>query len=314
MESSRISAAIPEILQASETASQFFVRKKRRPCRTGVLPVDFLDVHDGDIVEFYGPSGSGKTAFLIQVVVSCILPQEWRDIDIGGRESRAIFIDTEYKLDIFRIAIALAQRVEDAIRLARGEDVDEAEVEDAVNELRTTSLRRLHVFRCGTSFELLCTIRQLKDVAANESQCPIKVLAIDSISGFFWQDKSGVEAEFYSRMINAISKSIQTLAKTMHLAAFATRSLYFWGSNKVKQPLIGKGGAVAGLSAVADSLVRDYINRVWLDVVKHRVLLCRSHLSIRHISPAQCVPTPIFVAGVHKSNMVVEFSGLMSEI
>lgn len=59
------------------------------------------------MVELYGPEGSGKSELALHYIAKTCLPTQWKGYPLGGLGAKVIFIDTEYKFSILRLAIVI---------------------------------------------------------------------------------------------------------------------------------------------------------------------------------------------------------------
>jgi hypothetical protein len=60
-----------------------------------------------DLITGQGPKASGKTELLYQLLTNCILPKEWRGIELGGHECGVLLFDTDLKFDLQRVLTLL---------------------------------------------------------------------------------------------------------------------------------------------------------------------------------------------------------------
>ena len=112
-------------------------------------------VETQSITEFYGQYGSGKTQFILQLAVNAQLP-----IEQGGLGGEIAIIDTENTF-----------RPERIISMAKALELDPDEV-----------LSKIHVGRAYNSHQQMLMVEKVKEIAKER---PIKVLAVDSLTGAF---------------------------------------------------------------------------------------------------------------------------------
>ena len=164
----------------------------------------------GDVVEVQGPASSGKTWLIDQMVMSCVLPYELLEEPsslmsptIGGWNKSAIVFDTQGRWNVNRLAKMLRSRLRKG-----GLSPETADV------IVGDSLRRVHIFRPKSSSSLAATIFRLPHYHA--TQMPneeIGLLAIDSISTFYWEDK--YESEQQRAYGLGFHDSINNLSKVL---------------------------------------------------------------------------------------------------
>lgn len=98
--------------------SQLFARLGEKPSLARLNPKLIppgLEPRPGDVVEIYGNSGSGKTELLLNLAAMCILPEQWKAIDIGGLGTSVVFIDTDHQFSMLRLFALLERKVAEAI-------------------------------------------------------------------------------------------------------------------------------------------------------------------------------------------------------
>ncbi|KAM8822103.1 DNA repair protein XRCC2 [Synchiropus picturatus] len=120
----------------------------------------------GEVVEVYGAEGTGKTELLYHLLCRCVLPRS-----SGGLEVEVAFVDTDCSLDLLRLVDILDQRL-----AAAGSD----------ESVLRACLSRLLVLHCSSSSQLLLTLHYMETTLSTRP-C---LLFIDSISAFYWPDRS----------------------------------------------------------------------------------------------------------------------------
>ncbi|XP_014869395.1 PREDICTED: DNA repair protein XRCC2 isoform X2 [Poecilia mexicana] len=217
----------------SESGTQLFARLEARRCLKDVEPRLFAD--DG------GPD-RGKTELLYHLLCRCVLPEA-----AGGLEVDVVFVDTDYSLDMFRLASVLDSRLN-----AGGS----AGSDDAV--LRSC-LSRLLVVRCSSSSQLLLTLHFLETTLSSRPRAAL--LLIDSISAFYWSDRS--EAASVAKQEEKLSRCSELLGRLLRdyrITIFATCHPIRRGSNGPPS------------SSEAD---RSHLCRAWQRLVTHRLVCSR---------------------------------------
>ena len=112
-------------------------------------------VETQSITEFYGQYGSGKTQFILQLAVNATLP-----IEQGGLDGEVAIIDTENTF-----------RPERIISMAKALELDPDDV-----------LSKIHVGRAYNSHQQMLMVKKVTKLAKER---PIKMLAVDSLTGAF---------------------------------------------------------------------------------------------------------------------------------
>nr|XP_054767459.1 DNA repair protein XRCC2-like [Lytechinus pictus] len=109
----------------SETGAQLFARLGEKPSLARLNPKLIppgLEPRPGDVVEVYGSSGSGKTELLLNLTATCVLPEQWKGIDIGGLGTSVVFVDTDHQFSMLRLFALLEHKVTNAIHRMKLKD------------------------------------------------------------------------------------------------------------------------------------------------------------------------------------------------
>ncbi|XP_027860840.1 DNA repair protein XRCC2 isoform X3 [Xiphophorus couchianus] len=216
----------------SESGTQLLARLEARRCLKDIEPQLFAD--DG------GPD-RGKTELLYHLLCRCVLPEA-----AGGLEVDVVFVDTDYSLDVFRLASVLDSRLS-----ADGS----AGSDDAV--LRSC-LSRLLVVRCSSSSELLLTLHFLETTLSSRPKAAL--LLIDSISAFYWSDRSegGASVAKQEEKLSRCSELLGRLLRDYRITIFATC-----------HPIRRTSSGPPSSSSEAD---RSHLCRAWQRLVTHRLV------------------------------------------
>ena len=136
-----------------------------------------------NVIEVYGESGAGKTELLQEVLLRTILPPE-----AGGEGSGAIIFDNESSFRPRKLALRITWALEAAAQQAR--DAVDAAAETAsaaaaaaaaaaasslllaggIEKAREECLRRVHVYRCQSSFQCLLTLHAARELMEQEQR------------------------------------------------------------------------------------------------------------------------------------------------
>ena len=195
--SSNIASFLPSFPPLPPPPQQLYARCAPRPQlgRLGWSPLE-RPLSAGDILELEGPPGSGKTELLLEALLNCVLPRAVP----GGMESAAVYIATDARWCRRRVAERLQERL-GVHRQNGGEGADPGAPDDAVVQ---QCLSRLVVVRCHSARELLAALARVQhacnvgsgallgDAAgeAAEEPPPVRLLAVDTINAFYWQERS----------------------------------------------------------------------------------------------------------------------------
>ena len=149
----------------------------------------------GDSVELYGEEGCGKTELLVHFCANCILPKSLSSINISGKETKVIFIDTSYKFPLWRLIQIIEHRIRRETKAARTV-ISTNEMDKIVK----SCLQRLFIVQCLSSLNLMKTLSFLERLL-NENP-DISVMMIDNISEFYWVDRTIGDGSRYQQEAN----------------------------------------------------------------------------------------------------------------
>ncbi|KAF8216111.1 P-loop containing nucleoside triphosphate hydrolase protein, partial [Mycena galopus ATCC 62051] len=131
----------------------------------------------GDVLEIQGPSGSGKTQLVQSLLAIALMPCSF------GWGKAAVVFDTEGTFDLGnfrRVLVRASSRYNTSS--------DEAQL------LVETALRNLHVFRPASTAQLAASIYNLPAYQkAHMPDADIALVAVDSLSAFYWPDRFTAE-------------------------------------------------------------------------------------------------------------------------
>uniref|UniRef100_M3ZS46 X-ray repair cross complementing 2 n=2 Tax=Xiphophorus TaxID=8082 RepID=M3ZS46_XIPMA len=214
---------------------QLLARLEARRCLKDIEPQLFADdggPDRGEVVEVYGPEGTGKTELLYHLLCRCVLPEA-----AGGLEVDVVFVDTDYSLDVFRLASVLDSRLSAVLR---------------------SCLSRLLVVRCSSSSELLLTLHFLETTLSSRPKAAL--LLIDSISAFYWSDRSegGASVAKQEEKLSRCSELLGRLLRDYRITIFATC-----------HPIRRTSSGPPSSSSEAD---RSHLCRAWQRLVTHRLV------------------------------------------
>jgi len=138
----------------------------------------------GDVIEIQGPPASGKTHLLYHLLINCLIPS-----NLQGWAKAGVVLDTDGCFDILRLKQLLMNRLISQSSSSSGVDSTEN-----IKNTMFLCLNNLHIFRVTSSAQLAATLLRLPDY---HSHCfpdsEIGLLAIDSISSFYWPDRFTTE-------------------------------------------------------------------------------------------------------------------------
>ncbi|KAK7058867.1 hypothetical protein VNI00_001491 [Paramarasmius palmivorus] len=151
-------------------------------------PIPGLVLSPGHVLEIQGASASGKTHLIYALLMACIMPVTYGDppIALGGWSKAAIIFDTDHSFDLKRFKELLT------IRLALLLQSDHSS--QSLQPLIDRCLALVHILRPTSSVQLASGLLHLPSYHTTHlPNDEIGIVAIDSISAFYWQDRFHVE-------------------------------------------------------------------------------------------------------------------------
>lgn len=143
-------------------------------------------------------SAAGKSQLLYHLTALAVLPREYGRVPIGGQDAAAIFVDADDRFDVQRLQTIARGVMTNALKVYQAQEEQKSEdavlSTDDIEAVISSALKHVHVFKPQSSFALLATLSNLDtylyDISRHYSASrPIQMLAIDSVTAFFWQDK-----------------------------------------------------------------------------------------------------------------------------
>ncbi|PFH54577.1 hypothetical protein AMATHDRAFT_123916, partial [Amanita thiersii Skay4041] len=181
----------------------------------GPSHIPALDAHSplnfADVVEIQGPPATGKTHLLYHLLINCIIPVKYSTFHLDGWDKAAVIIDTDMTFNVQRFNILLQQRLKRKLPHAN---------EEIICAVAHAALKRLHVFRPHSSTQLAATILNMPKYHADRlKEDQLGLLAIDSISAFYWPDRymneqmqlAGTNAQSYTPPLCNVLSALQSL-------------------------------------------------------------------------------------------------------
>jgi len=195
-------------------------------------PSSLSSLNRGDVVEIQGPSSSGKTHLVYHLLITCIMPSNYLSVDLGGWDKAAIVFDSDGAFDVCRLRELLLSRLS---RLC-AKSCECPHIQDLANK----ALEKLHLFRPATSNQLAVTLLHLPAYhTAHLPETEIGLLAIDSISSFYWPDRLTVElmrsaqpAPSYTSPLQHVLTALQDF-RSSHAPVIVLTN---WGLNPLTNP------------------------------------------------------------------------------
>ncbi|XP_012287134.1 DNA repair protein XRCC2 [Orussus abietinus] len=166
-----------------ESGLQLLARLCHRPSLQGLNSILFSNgPHSSEIIEISGNVSSGKTLLLTTLLSKSVLPLKYQEIDVKGFEVHVILINTDHHFQVSKIANILLGHLKKACKLSNAVLGNE-ELESIVN----SSLNRLIIINCYNRDQFFLSIQSLESILISNEK--ISLIAIDSLSAFYWEDR-----------------------------------------------------------------------------------------------------------------------------
>ncbi|KAL3871704.1 hypothetical protein ACJMK2_039687 [Sinanodonta woodiana] len=259
-------------LSKTETGAQFLARLGSRPSMMHIEPAFFGEGLKGkEVIELYGAEGTGKSETLLHFIVRCILPKSWKSVELSGCDAHVIFIDTDYKFSILRLASLLERYILNAVGRAR-QNSDETDFqcpgsEETENFIKEC-LKKLYIIRCTSSTQLIITLHSLENIICNNPN--ISAVMIDSISAFYWIDRYNGGESFAMQEANMrlACEELSKLVNTYNITVFATKQELF----KKKKDFERRDREKSTVIQELDFEHQEYMCKSWQKLVTGRLV------------------------------------------
>lgn len=172
----------------------------------------------------------------MNLITRCILPKVWKDIPVGGPESKVIFISTDYKFSLLRLVLILEKKITEILQshLSKvsqnandGDNVAELDIESEVQLFTDDCLQRAQVVYCSSSWQLFLTLHSLEYQLTTDAS--FSLLVIDSISTFYWLDRFCANDNISNQGLNIrrITKILKKFVNDLNIFVIATKLSFF---------------------------------------------------------------------------------------
>ncbi|XP_045173538.2 DNA repair protein XRCC2-like [Mercenaria mercenaria] len=264
-------------MATKETGIQFLARLGSRPSLTGIQPIIFGEQgpQTKDVIELYGGEGTGKTELLVHLICRCILPEYWNNVPLDGHGAGVVFIDTDFKFSVIRLVTVIEKYILDKARdCSKFTAIDSDSIESFIREC----LKKLHILRCTSSEQLVVTLHNLENLICNESS--VSVIMIDSISTFYWIDKSngGDSIQAQESNMKYVTEILSKLINTYNLTLLVTKAVVYKkkGQNDCFE---GESGMQSLSKHFANQDLElfhaEFMCKPWQRLVSHRLVLVK---------------------------------------
>jgi len=142
-----------------------------------------LPLSPASTVYIQGPSSVGKSELLLQIVVTCVIPGKWGDVELGGNGANVLYFDNDYKFNLLRFMQILQQR----LKRKEQEHKDKGNTTALSNipQLVKETLSKVLVTQCYDQLQLATTLRAYLTRATFNH---VKFVIVDSLDCYYWQE------------------------------------------------------------------------------------------------------------------------------
>lgn len=206
-----------------ETGLQLITRLRKMPCVSMFDDTLFFNgLQNTDTVEITGNASSAKSLLLTKLLAKCILPDWHEGVHIKGLAASAVLINTDFHFQISKLIQVMSAIVAEAY-----ESVDAKRInKEILNKIVNDVLDNLIIINCYENDQFLLTLHTLENILFRHEK--IAILAIDSISAYYWQNRK-------SKGIWSIDLYVKSLIKIVHpiTSQFNVITIYTKPSNSL---------------------------------------------------------------------------------
>jgi len=141
-------------------------------------------------------SASGKSQLLYYLIAHAVLQRSFGDSPVGGHEAAVVLIDTDDRFDagVLRIVARGIIQQTQGLSISNRNNTAQGPSDDELETIVSSALRHVHVFRPQSSSAFLATLCALESYlftlsCHHSASRPLRMIAIDSVTAFFWQDR-----------------------------------------------------------------------------------------------------------------------------
>jgi len=169
------------------------------------------------VIEFVGCGSSGKSELAMHASINVILPKS-----LGGDEGTVLWFDSDCTLNPQRWIQVLLAMVESKLP---------ADING--NDIVDSCMKRLIVYRCLSSHQLLYSLNSLSEEYINNVN--VKLIVVDNAASFYWVDleTDPISAGYHV----SIPATIKMMAKRDPALVFILIKPVLFGNNKTSEYL-----------------------------------------------------------------------------
>ncbi|XP_047367330.1 DNA repair protein XRCC2 [Vespa velutina] len=201
-----------------ESGLQLITRLRKNLCVSEFDDTLFFNgLKNTDIIEITGDVSSGKSLLLANILAKCILPYRYDDIHVKGLAASAILINTDCHFQISKLVKIMTTIVTDVYKSIDIKKVNNETINKIVNDV----LDNLIIINCYGNDQFLLTLHTLESILfCNEK---IVILAIDSISAYYWQTRENNDIKSLDTYVINLIKLIRATTSQYNVITIYTR-------------------------------------------------------------------------------------------
>lgn len=210
----------------------------------------------------------------MHLIVRCILPEYWNNVQLSGHNGGVILIDIDMKFTILRLVHLLEKYITQKIsESSENLSVDSGVLEGFIKKC----LQNLHVLQCQDSEKLVISLHNLENVLSNDPN--ITAIMIDSISSFYWVDRmnGGDSIPQQEANMKMAAEVLTKIIKTYNLVVFASKNAVFKkkGQENFGEERLDFTQDKSWLMEDLELQHAEFMCRAWQVLVSHRLVLVK---------------------------------------
>ena len=160
-------------------------------------------------IEITGGRGSGKSSLLTKLIASCIMPTKHGNSILPGNGVPAILINTDHQINLFSI-------------IAQLEHLLNTHTNIDTKEVIQICLRNLTILNCYSSDQLKFTFLNIERILQDDDN--IGVLAIDSLSAYYWADRLQIGNVSFNSYCSKVFGGLKETLQNFDVVTIFTRN------------------------------------------------------------------------------------------
>lgn len=195
-----------------ESGLQLFSRLHHRPSLKNLNPALLPDFPSpNEYVEISGDLKCGKNLLMLDFVARCLLPSQYKGIQVEGKNCGAIVINTNHQFDLFELIDIMERILKHSCKKVVQLSID------SVQSVIKSCLNNLIILNCYDSVQFQVTLLNLENLLTDNMN--ISLVVLDNISSYYWEYRSkcgviGLQA-YHLKVLCDLQNSVQNLNVTV---------------------------------------------------------------------------------------------------